>query len=95
MYESDLDRFLARGGYHAVDGEYTVLDQLICAFHEWLRAKGKSVDAWPRERVRDGLAAHFPTGPGPRNRCIVGNLTKGRSRPRRFVLNDSGKVRLD
>jgi hypothetical protein len=86
---------LNRGDYHAVDGEYTTLDDFVADFHGWLRAKGKDVAAWPRERVRREMAAHLPTGPGPQNKTVIGNLTKDRTRPRRFVRTDEGKVRLD
>ena len=85
--------FASDSGYHSVDGAY-------CLWHDFLREFLASLSSfqqsqWDAQRVRKSLGSLHPVGRGPGNRLIVGNVAKGRARPRRYMLVRRNTVRLE
>ncbi len=87
-----LLRFLEDKGYEEVPGEYVAFAELRDEFLASLLPCERS--AWTNATIVAELPPGCPVGRGPRNIKIIGNLSRKRKRPRRWIKIGS-KLRLE
>lgn len=82
-------------GYHEVAGQWVPWGQFIREFHRYVTERKGNPATWTEARIRRALGPGNPIGRGPRNVKIVGNMSRQFRRPRRFILTETGDVRLE
>lgn len=79
-----LQRFLT-AHYHHVPGEFVFLDEFAREFARWMTDQNLDPGGWSARRIKEALPAGIPLGYGAQNRRVLGNLSRERNYPRRYI----------
>jgi hypothetical protein len=88
-----FERFFSGYGYFEVPGEHVPWAEFVADLERYLARSGRVL--WSEDRIIAALGPGLPVGRGPANVKIVGNLSRRFRRPRMWVSDGKGNVRLE
>ena len=77
--------------YNRCSGEFVLWRDFQSAFY----AHNPTTSLKPAKLRKELTKASHPVGPGSRNRLVVGNVSDTLCKPRKYVMNKNGDVRLE